>query len=188
MADPQLQLRFEAALTEEAYSAAWRYSWRLARSRDDAEDLLQESLAQAWRQFGQLREATQFKPWLLAIVRRQFLSRLRIAQRRPRVVAEVPAQLAGPEPDPEFARVKVALSRLKPDEQELLLLVYCEGLSLAEAGQVLGHSARAVRQRLYRARLALREACLRSLVVDMPLRSSAPSVTAAEPLPRRSVS
>lgn len=160
----ELRTQFEAALSDEVYSSAWRYAWRLAAAgrggcHQDAEDLLQEALTQAWRQFGQLRDAGQFKAWLLAIVRTRYLNRLRTARRRPQADGELPADLASPQQpeasDQELA-ARAALAMLPAAERELLELFYLEQLSLEETGLALGVSARVVRQRLYRARQSMR--------------------------------
>ena len=163
LAEMELRSQFEAALSAEVYGSAWRYAWRLAAAgrggcREEAEDLLQEALTHAWRQFGQLRERSQFKAWLLCIVRTRFLNRLRTQRRRPSVDGELPEQLLAPEPDPGQADLWSALALLPEPERELLILFYCEGLSLVETGVALRLSARVVRQRLYRARQSLRGA------------------------------
>jgi RNA polymerase sigma-70 factor (ECF subfamily) len=54
-------------------------------------------------------------------------------------------------------RVQAALHELEPSQRELLLLHYIEGLSLAEAGEVLQISAEAARMRHFRALKRLRE-------------------------------
>lgn len=164
--------QFEAALTDEVYGAAWRYAWRLAASgrggcREEAEDLLQEALTHAWRQFGQLRDTLQFKAWLLSIVRTRYLNRLRTARRRPQVAGEPAADLAAQEPPgPEVQAAHAALQLLPAAERELLQLFYLEGLSLAETGVATGLDARVVRQRLYRARQSMRRACERLAGAD----------------------
>jgi RNA polymerase sigma-70 factor (ECF subfamily) len=156
-----LRSQFEAALTAEIYGMAWRYAWRLAAAgrggcREEAEDLLQEALTHAWRQFGQLRERSQFKAWLLSIVRTRHLDRLRAQRRRPQVIGEPPPELRGADHDSPATEIGAALALLPAGERELLTLFYCEGLSLEETGLTLKLSARVVRQRLYRARQALR--------------------------------
>lgn len=161
LAEMDSRSQFEAALDAEVYGCAWRYAWRLAAAgrggcREEAEDLLQEALTHAWRQFGQLRDRSQFKPWLLSIVRTRFLDRLRTQRRRPQVAGELTDQWTADAPDPALDGVHAALAQLPPGERELLTLFYCEGLSLAATGMALGLSARVVRQRLYRARQALR--------------------------------
>jgi RNA polymerase sigma-70 factor (ECF subfamily) len=161
LAEVDLRSQFDAALTAEIYGMAWRYAWRLAAAgrggcREEAEDLLQEALAQAWRQFGQLRDRSNFKAWLLAIIRTRQLDRLRRQRRRPQIDGPPPDdQAVSTSPEAETG-IWAALRLLTAGEQELLTLFYCEGLSLAETGLALGLNARVVRQRLYRARTGLR--------------------------------
>jgi RNA polymerase sigma-70 factor (ECF subfamily) len=78
-----------------------------------------------------------------------------------RLVATVPAE----ESDDPAERVRAALARLRPDEQELLRLTEWERLSPAEAATVLGCSPGALRVRLHRARRHLAVALSR---VDGP--------------------
>ena len=162
MPDESLKRRFERALSAEAYRTAWRFSCRLAHSREDAEDLLQEALGQAWLRFVQLRQPARFTSWLLSIVRRCHLTRLRRAGRRPRVAAAY-AELASREPAAAFqAEVLDAVAGLAEPQRTLLTLVYMEGLSHREAAAVLGIRPGAVRMRLTRARRALRAQLERS--------------------------
>lgn len=156
--------RFEQLLTDEAYSLAWRYSCRLCTAgavvlREDAEDLLQESLAHAYRHLHQLREPASFKGWLLSIIRTQLINRRRAARGSWLSVEDLPeladgaATSAG---DPLAGEMLAALTQLPVAQRELLSLFYIEGLSLKETGQVLRIAPRVVRQRLLRAREALR--------------------------------
>jgi RNA polymerase sigma-70 factor (ECF subfamily) len=164
MPEMELRAQFEAALSVEVYNSAWRYAWRLAAAgrggcHQDAEDLLQEALCHAWRQFGQLRDRNQFRAWLLSIVRTRYLNRLRTARRRPQVDGEPAPDIAssGVEHDVLQLDAQVAMALLKEEDRELLQLFYLENLSLEEVGVALGMSARVVRQRLYRARQNMRK-------------------------------
>jgi len=150
---------FEAALRDGAYESAWRYCCRLCRSYEDAQDLLQESLAHALSRFGVLRERESFRAWLLAIVRTQFLRALRRQHGSLPLTGEELEQLSTLEPDGEL--VLAALRLLPAAQHELLTLFYIEGLSLAELGTVLGVPVIAARHRLHRAREALRREVLK---------------------------
>ena len=144
-------------LTEAVYEAAWRYAYRLASTREDAEDLLQDALVHAWRRVAQLREPSAFRAWLFSIIRTKHLEKVR--KRRVQtspledVRAHTPERAAVPAPD-GFAE---AFCRLPEPHRELLSLFYIEGLSLKETGQVLGVKTQAVKLRLFRARAALRK-------------------------------
>lgn len=166
----KLNQRFERMLTPEVYEAAWRYASRLRATREDAEDLLQESLLQALSKLGALRDETSFRGWLLSIVRRKSIDQFRRMKARPAVTRELP-QLAAYEADDALSEhVLAALNQLPVAQQELLSLFYLDGLTLKETGQVLGIPPRAVRQRLFRARTALRGKLTLPLAQGQPLR------------------
>ena len=109
-----------------------------------------------FKRFGQLRRADSFKPWLLAIVRRCHLMRLRSARRRPVMVDAASAPGSDDASGTAERDVRAALAKLPEAQRQLLMLVYMEGLASHEAAQVLGISPAAVRQRLVRARRAFR--------------------------------
>ncbi len=149
--------RFEACLTHAVYLSAWRYASHLAKRREDAEDLLQDSLALAFRKFSQLRNPDAFRGWLMSIIRSQYIR----MWRKDKSKAEQ-FQLKEFSPDAESPAAEPggplaqALASIPGSQRELLCLFYIEGLSLEETGAVLRLSPRAVKQRLFRARAALR--------------------------------
>lgn len=155
---------FEHVLTPAIMDLAWRYSCRLCKTREDAEDLLQEALAHALLRFSQLRDVSRFKSWLMSIVRTQFLMHQRrntaekftIYDREQDIGSTVADLAAGPNADPLADITAVSLSQLPDEQREILSLFYLDGLNLQEAGEVLGISTGAVRSRLYRARGAMR--------------------------------
>jgi RNA polymerase sigma-70 factor (ECF subfamily) len=153
----QHQQQFERLLNNEAYEAAWRYACRLCQAREDAEDLLQESLARAFTRMAHLREPERFRGWLLSIVRSCFLNRY-AKRKREKQALSYWHEYCGAHAfeDPLSLELADALARLPDAQSELLGLFYLQGLSLEETGQVLGISSIAVRQRLFRARSALR--------------------------------
>ncbi len=64
----------EEQLTPEIYGALWRFCLRLCSGRrEDAQDLLQDSLARGLLAFHKLRDPLALKSWLFAISRRRFL-------------------------------------------------------------------------------------------------------------------
>lgn len=161
MTEAPAREKFEQALTDPVYEAAWRYALRLAGSRPDAEDLLQSALARAFVRFGQLRRPEAFRAWLFAIVRNEFLSHKRPAAA---VSGGGDAALdyipAGMPADPAAREVLDALASLPWNHREVLELFYLERLSLKETAAVLGVGVSAVKQRVMRARRALRELVL----------------------------
>jgi RNA polymerase sigma-70 factor (ECF subfamily) len=147
--------------------AAFNYARWLTRNDADAEDVVQDACIRAMRFFPSLRD-TDARPWLFAIVRNTWYSRV---SRRPIVV-----DAAGPEGlpyerlddalDPEerlvqqdaVARVRLALERLPSHFREAIVLRELEGLSYKEIAAVTRVPIGTVMSRLARARERLRAA------------------------------
>lgn len=129
------------------------YALRRVPTEADAEDVVAEAFAVAWRRVDRLPESDVARPWLLAIARRIVANQRRGSARRFRLGLRIRAEApwSSTPPDVETPATE-ALARLRPDDQELLRLLAWDGLSQAEAGIVLGISANAVAIRLHRAR------------------------------------
>jgi RNA polymerase sigma factor (sigma-70 family) len=137
---------------------------RLARSRDIAEDLVEETWLRLVAQAARLREDTRLGPWLFTVARNLHLSycrsRMLEESHMPDLIGLWPAGLCV-SPFEETAasefewRIEAALARLPVAYREVILLVAIEGLRPAEAASVCGISPEALRQRLSRARALL---------------------------------
>jgi RNA polymerase sigma-70 factor (ECF subfamily) len=136
---------------------------RLARSRDIAEDLLEETWLRFVTHADQLRTDTRLGPWLFTVARNVHITwcRARAVERRAAVALDLwPAEsvespfnlAAGSELG---RRIEEALASLSVDAREVLLLVGVEGLTPSEAAAVCGVTPETMRQRLKRARAAL---------------------------------
>ncbi|MFZ0498970.1 MAG: sigma-70 family RNA polymerase sigma factor [Steroidobacteraceae bacterium] len=142
---------------------ALRVAARMAPDRQSAEDIAQEAMVRIWRcadEFDGRR--ARFTTWLYRIV-----VNLCIDLRRRPQPAPLPEDFDPVDPSAGAAeRVEVderrvalrrAIEELPSGQRAALMLVYDEGLSGAEAAQVLGVSAKAVERLLARARARLRE-------------------------------
>jgi len=137
-----------------------RFAYWLTRDPAGADDLVQSTLERALSRWNSRRDATALKPWLFAILHRQFLS----ARRRSRRYATLLERFQATEPaeQPSAEREATAQSALKvleelPSEQRSLLLwVSVEGLSYQEVAEILEIPIGTVMSRLSRARQALR--------------------------------
>jgi len=150
----------------------YRFARRLCRHREDAEDVLQESLLAAARGLGGFRGASSIGTWLYAIARSFCIKKRRRSVFAPvEVSLETQAAFAArgltdparrPDQALEASRLEAALERaiaaLDRPYREVLLLRDVEGLSAAEVAEVTGLSVPAVKTRLHRARGRLREA------------------------------
>ncbi|MEW6753832.1 MAG: sigma-70 family RNA polymerase sigma factor, partial [Candidatus Latescibacterota bacterium] len=141
------------------------YSTILARvgTPADAEDLAQDAFVAAYRQLDRLEDPARFGVWLRRIAENASTNLLRQRARRQRLLGELPrpdgaAADQGIEEEESSARVWAALQGLSPSLRESLLLFYLERHSRQETAAFLGISVGAVKQRLRRAREALRGA------------------------------
>jgi len=149
--------------------ALYRTSLRLTKSRPDAEDLLQETLLKALKNFDQLQDRTKARAWLFQILVNTFYN---IQSKRKREASLVDVELnedlvasslGAPQYNPleVFTRlmsdeVEKALNDLHPAFKTVLLLHDVEGLSYDEIAEACRCSKGTVGSRLYRAREVLR--------------------------------
>ena len=143
-------------------AAVLAFALRRSLSRADAEDVRQKTFEVAWRRLDDVPAGEGARPWLYGVARYLLANEERGMRRRERLWT----RLAGTSPRPiefqpeigeEMRAVLVAMSRLNPRPQEILLLSAWEGLSHAEIALVLGITERASALRLHRARARLRE-------------------------------
>jgi RNA polymerase sigma-70 factor (ECF subfamily) len=135
---------------------------RLLGSREDAEDIAQETMLRLWRKAPSWRrDGPPVAAWVYAVA----LSLCRKAWRRRRHAAsEVDDALADQGSSPaesaesrERARLlREGLARLPPRQREALVLFYDHGLSMSEIGEAMGIGEHAVESLLARGRRALR--------------------------------
>jgi RNA polymerase sigma-70 factor (ECF subfamily) len=137
---------------------------RLLRDEAEAEDVAQEAFLRLWRQGAGLEIGPAgVAPWLKRVVSNLAIDKLRVRGRfevtdEPPEQAEAADQLRRLEQRELSDRVEEALRRL-PDRQRLALtLFHYEGLSMEEAGRMMGASAEAIESLLARARRSLKVA------------------------------
>jgi RNA polymerase sigma-70 factor (ECF subfamily) len=131
--------------------------------RQRAEDLLQETLVRAWQHPEALRADAfdSIRPWLLTVARRLAIDARRARQARPPEVGDVDLENARVIADhAERAAaaldVREAVKTLTPEHREVLVLVYFQGASVAEAARTLGIPPGTVKSRAFYALRALR--------------------------------
>jgi RNA polymerase sigma-70 factor (ECF subfamily) len=129
----------------------WRLSAHLG-SRDEADDLTQETYVRAWRALPQFRAEASARTWLLCIARRVAADRIRANRRRP-VAAHDPAASEGAQPAEHGAvEVRMLMDGLDGDRRLAMYLTQELGLSYAEAAEVCGCPIGTIRSRVARAR------------------------------------
>jgi RNA polymerase sigma-70 factor (ECF subfamily) len=146
---------------EEHAGAVYRFALRLAGKTEAAEDLTQETLLRAWRHRGKLRDPRVARVWLLRIATNLWTDQLRQLKFRPRrLECEPPCRRpTAAERSSERENVERALAamdQLPPRQRQVLHLITCEGLSIAEVGEVLEIEPAAVKASLSLARKEMR--------------------------------
>jgi RNA polymerase sigma-70 factor (ECF subfamily) len=151
---------------------------RMTRSEADAAEITQDTFLSAYQHLGEFRGEAAFGSWVHRIAANNALMRLR----RQRTLEVVNEDLAAPEftergslaetPEADWSRraddkildeelgraIRQATDTLPEGYREVFLLKDVEGMSYEEISEMLGISVPAVKSRLHRARLALREA------------------------------
>jgi RNA polymerase sigma-70 factor (ECF subfamily) len=156
---------FEERLAESG-PLAFRVAYGVLRNAADAEDVAQEALLKAYRNFGRLREPERFRGWLVRIAFRLALDRWRSAKRREKretewngpeqsVTGQTAEELAV---SSEFeARLERAMEELPEKFRLVLLLAAIHGYTLDEVSEMLGIPMGTVKSRLFFARKQLAE-------------------------------
>ena len=148
--------REEAARLVEQYSpAVYRLAYARTGSREDAEDITQETFLRLVRAAPAFRDGEHCKAWLLRVAANCAGDLHRSPWRRRAVPLEEAAALAAPEREEDG--VLEAVLALPEAYRAPVHLFYYEGMSVAEIARVLGKGEGAVRTRLSRARRMLRE-------------------------------
>jgi RNA polymerase sigma-70 factor, ECF subfamily len=140
----------------------YRSAWALCGSREDAEDLVQETYARVLAKPRDL-EGDEQLGYLLRVLRNTFVDTLRRRSRRPATTAlpegtDPPAPAATPH-DAVLAReVFAAIAALPEGWRDAVVAVDVMGLSYAEAAEALDVPAGTIMSRLSRARGRVAEA------------------------------
>ncbi len=161
-AQAAVRREFEERLAE-CGPLAYRVAQGVLRNSADAEDVAQEALLRAYRRFDRLRDRTRFRAWLVRIVFRMALDRLRSAKRREQ--RETLWSQSPPRPSTEDlaassefqAHLDSALQELPEKFRLVLLLAAMEGHTLEEVAALLGLPIGTVKSRLFFGRKQLAE-------------------------------
>lgn len=159
------------ALLERHQAQVYRFGMKMCRDPEDAQDVLQETLLALARGVRDLRGASSISTWLYTVARSFCIKKRRRSKHAPDATSldaagssEVRA-LSDPARTPDEAlagkQVEQALERairaLDPMYREVLVLRDVEGLTAPEVAEILGIRVQAVKSRLHRARIAVRD-------------------------------
>jgi RNA polymerase sigma-70 factor (ECF subfamily) len=155
-------------------SKIFRLAQHITQNREDAEDVLQETFLKAYEHLNQFQGQSKFYTWIVRIAVNQALMKLRRRKTDKSVSLDetidtgedtIVREIAAWDEDPEqrFSRDEIgqildsAIQSLEPPYRSVFVLRDIEELSTEETAEALGLSVPAVKSRLLRARLQLRE-------------------------------
>jgi RNA polymerase sigma-70 factor, ECF subfamily len=171
------EARDRARFEDEALALAdqvYRVARRLVGSREEAEDLVQETYARAFRSWRSFTPGTNMRAWLLRILTNLNVDRGRRIQRSPQTqpleegdyyLANKLASAAGEEALEQEQVVERmsqdsivnALAEIQPQFREVVVLVDIGDFTYADAAQILDVPIGTVMSRLHRGRRALKQ-------------------------------
>lgn len=156
-----------------------RYIYRVAfgvtGNREDAEDVMQDAFLKAYAHLGDFREDSRFYTWLVRITVNEALMKMRKNKSAKLLSLDEPLEMDdhslmpreiedwGDDPEKRYATTELqkilseAIEKLEPRYRIVFVLRDIENLSTDEVASMLGLSVTAVKSRLLRARLKLRE-------------------------------
>src|SRR3954449_6808869 len=152
----------------------FRIAQHITQNREDAQDVVQDAFLKAYQNLEQFQGNSKFYTWLVRIAVNEALMRLR-RRRNDRTVSldedvetedgSIPREVADWAPNPEQLYgtselgdiLKKTIQGLSPGFRTVFVLRDVEGLSTEETAEMLNLSVPAVKSRLLRARLQLRE-------------------------------
>lgn len=154
-------------LVEEHSDFVYNVAYRMMGNHEDAEDVAQDAFLSAYRAFDRFRGESRVTTWLYRIATNAALMRLRKTKLSRSLThtgiddLEVPDWSQTPERAAQNSelqdKLRQGLDRLEPDLRAAVVLRDVQGLSNAEAAEVLDLSVAALKSRLHRARVMLRQ-------------------------------
>ena len=171
------------ALIERHQARIYNHALRLMGNSQDAEEVLQDTFLQVFRNLDRFEERSRFSTWVYRIATNEALMKLRKASRRREVPFEDSIGQDGPGDEiRDFAKsaldhvqdrelleqLRRILAELPEEYRVVFTMRDMDGLANAEVAEVLGISVPAVKSRLHRSRLFLRNRLSRLYGVQGP--------------------
>jgi RNA polymerase sigma-70 factor (ECF subfamily) len=149
------------ALARRHAGAVIRLATHVLRNRAEAEDIAQDALLRVWTNAPRWKPVAKFRTWLTRIVVNLCLDRKR---RAPLLPLDAAGDIADPRPDAsaryesdqDERRLAAAIAEMPPRQRAAIALTYGEGLSNADAAEILETSVSALETLLVRAKASLR--------------------------------
>ena len=146
-------------LVEKYKSTVYAVCYMFSDSRDELDDLFQEVLVKLWKGYGSFREESDIRTWIYRV---SLNCCLNLQKRKKREAGHIPLSI---DIDPfegtsdralQIRRLYDRINRLGLVDRALILL-WLEGMSYAEIGEIIGISVKNVSFQLYRIKEELKK-------------------------------
>lgn len=146
-------------LVEKYMSTVYAVCYMFSGSRDELDDLFQEVLVKLWKGYGSFREESDIRTWIYRV---SLNCCLNLQKRKKREAGHIPLSI---DIDPfegtsdralQIRRLYARINRLGLVDRALILL-WLEGMSYAEIGEIIGISVKNVSFQLYRIKEELKK-------------------------------
>lgn len=136
-------------------------------TREDAEEVAQDSLLQVFHKIHQFQGRSAFKTWLYKIVHNYCRNRISKIIRKREVQEAYEEHSKDDQPAANFeskdsseksAHIQEALNKLKPKEKEIIVYKFISGMTLQEISEITGIGVSAAKMRYYRALESFKDA------------------------------
>lgn len=148
----------------EHIDALYNVAFRMTLNSHDAEDLVQETTLRAYRFFYKFKTGTNFKAWILTILRNLYINEYRKKTKEPQKVEfekvenfiSLP-EVSGLQEEIFCETIKSSMNKLPEELRVTLTLFYVEDLSYKEIAEIMDVPIGTVMSRLYTARQILKK-------------------------------
>lgn len=137
---------------------------RLTQHRQEAEDLVQEAVLRAYRFFHTFKEGTNFKAWVMTILRNIYINQYRKSRKEPQLIefGEVEnfislPEISGVQEEIFSEMLQHAVDNLPEELRTSITLFYVDGFSYKEIAEIMDVPCGTVMSRLYTARQILKK-------------------------------
>lgn len=150
---------------EELRPMMFAFAMKLARNKEDANDLMQETSFRAFRSLERFKDGTHFKSWISTILRNNFINEYRRRRTRNKVetpVEQVSNAIANTQVSAETPQSRVLLNELEElistldDGYRIPFMMHYQGYSYDEISQQLDLKMGTVKSRIFYARKQLK--------------------------------
>jgi len=158
----KLKKDFEEKILE-CIDSLYNLALRMTQHKQDAEDLTQEAVLRAYRFLTKFEEGTNFKAWIMAILRNVFINEYRRKTKEPQKIEfekvedfiTIP-EISGVQEEIFTENIKSSIDKLPEELRTTIILFYAEDFSYKEIAKIMDVPVGTVMSRLYTAKQSLK--------------------------------